>query len=348
MAGKIHTAVVEKEKEMKKEADIQAGKYSSLKNELDKEKAQKDIEIMRKTKKEIDENENNWKAKVSEKENTIVELQTKQDLLQNKLEEYYEKSNKSHEILEKLGGIEKAIIKPVNSSRIGQQGEEYVLQALKTAFPNNTKIFYTKKNQCGDIVFNIENTSKWIMFEVKDVETSNIKNHKQGNDLKKFYEDSETNKLGYKLDAAVLVSLNCIVDPTITNLEPFVKDGKPYMYVDNARTENSDPISLFRAIVGMMKFMIDHCIDNKEENFGMKIEKYMEPTRKMLKLYGAMLQNHNTSGKNLDKMKESLEGLIKDLETDKVKNEGGLKRTNTDALESQPKHFKTEHGLSSS
>ena len=168
-------------------------------------------------------------------------------------------------------------------------------------------------------------------FQVKDVATSSILNHKQGNDLKKFYEDSKTNKLGHQIDAAVLVSLNCIVNPAVPNLTPFVKEGKPYMYVDSAKIDNADPVSLFRAVVGMMKFMIDHCMDNKVENFGVKIDKYIEQTKRSLTIYQKMQKDHTSMGKQLSEMKTCLDGQIRILEKDKEENEGTKKR-NGDAL----------------
>ena len=354
--------LTENEEKFKKNADakvnalqndkqVQAAEISNLRLRLDNEKEMKQIDITRKADEEKLKQESKWAADIAEKKKQIQQLLAQKDADKEKFEKYFLKGNSdmaqsNEKILNTVREIEKVMVKPLNSAQIGQEGEEYVLQALKIAFPNNKRIFQTKQNQCGDIMFNIENTNKWIMFEVKDVEGPNIKNHKQGSDIKKFYTDSKTNKLGYQIDAAVLVSLKCIVDATVPNLTPFVKEGKPYMYVDEVKKDTSDPVSMFRAIVGMMKFMIDHCADNKVENFGVKMNKYIEQTSKSLVLYQRMQKDHNSMGKRLEEMKECLDMHIKLLESDKAENEGTMKRNGAATSEPQPKYPKTEPGFS--
>ena len=39
------------------------------------------------------------------------------------------------------------------SAHIGAAGEDFVLQGLRAAFPQNNRIFPTNSNHCGDIVF---------------------------------------------------------------------------------------------------------------------------------------------------------------------------------------------------
>ena len=324
---------------------VQAEEIMKLRLELENEKKMKKIDINMKTSAEISKQEGTWKALIDEKDNQIRTLQSQKDDQQNKFEKHLMQGNtsmaQSNDILKSVKEIEKTLVKPLNSSQIGQIGEEFVLQALKKAFPNN-RIFLTRSNHCGDIIFEMENTSKRIMFEIKDVDATNIKNHKQGNDIKKFYTDSKSNKSGFQIDAGVLVSLNCIVDPAVPNLTPFVKEGKPYMYVDNGKSENSDPVSLFQAVVGMMKFMIEHCKDNKMENFGVKINEYVEQTNKTLEIYQQMWKDHNTMGNRLKKLKECLDGHIKILESDRTENEKSQKRNGDKLCEPNPKYPKAE------
>ena len=67
------------------------------------------------------------------------------------------------------------------------------------------------------------------------------------------------------------MSLNCIVDPAVPHMEPFVENKMPYMYVNNVK-EHSDPVILLRSVIGMMRFMIKHCSSNNSENFGENID----------------------------------------------------------------------------
>ena len=41
------------------------------------------------------------------------------------------------------------------SAHIGAAGEDFVLQGLRAAFPQNNRIFPTNSNHCGDIVFQV-------------------------------------------------------------------------------------------------------------------------------------------------------------------------------------------------
>ena len=70
-----------------------------------------------------------------------------------------------------------------------------------------------------------------------------------------------------RYDAAVLVSLNTIVDKDAPSLYPLVhKDSNiPYMFIDNAK-QFPDTVSLFRVVVNFMLVMIKHTENGKDPN----------------------------------------------------------------------------------
>ena len=55
------------------------------------------------------------------------------------------------------------------------------------------------------------------------------------------------------------MSLKSPVDGAVPSLSPKVHKPSniPYLYVDNAR-DTADPITLFRAVVSIMVFMVEH------------------------------------------------------------------------------------------
>ena len=118
------------------------------------------------------------------------------------------------------------------------------------------------------------------------------------------------------------------------------------MYVNNARKDNEDPVSLFRAIVGMMNFVINHSKENKEENFGLKIEKYLIQVNKEHKVYQTLLKNHKSNEKNIEQLKERVDEHYKMLMEDKAGIDWGMKRNMVDNPISQPKYPKQEPGSS--
>ena len=71
----------------------------------------------------------------------------------------------------------------------GQLGEEWVVESLQKAFPNNTSIVRTNSNHTGDVIFRVENTDKMIMFEVKDVKKNSIAGLSQGKDMFTIYKN---------------------------------------------------------------------------------------------------------------------------------------------------------------
>ena len=79
--------------------------------------------------------------------------------------------------------------------------------------------------------------------------------------------------ISYRYDAAVLVSLKGPVDLDTDPLFPRVykPTNKAYMFVDNAK-EYADPSTLFRSVVNVMLFMVEHIENNKDpEAMGQKV-----------------------------------------------------------------------------
>ena len=73
-------------------------------------------------------------------------------------------------------------------------GEDWVLAALKNAFPSNSKVALTGAGGCGDIMFGIN--GKRIMFEVKNYASGRtVKGQGKGKELEKFFTDAEQTKL---------------------------------------------------------------------------------------------------------------------------------------------------------
>ena len=94
-----------------------------------------------------------------------------------------------------------------NSAKIGAQGEDFILECLKESFPSDLgyQIYRTKQTGCGDIVFHFQNNQA-IMIEVKDYSNaSNVKSVNKGNEIKKFYTDSISTKLGFKFSGKDLL-----------------------------------------------------------------------------------------------------------------------------------------------
>ena len=98
--------------------------------------------------------------------------------LEQKVESQYKEfgvTEKLSDILSSLGDMNKQIDKmeshftlPKTASQIGEDGEIYVLNCLKAAFPNNTGIVRSGEKNCGDIFFRFENSEDILMVEVKN------------------------------------------------------------------------------------------------------------------------------------------------------------------------------------
>ena len=148
----------------------------------------------------------------------------------------------------------------------GQLGEEWVVESLQKAFPNNTSISRTNTNHTGDIIFRVENTGKMIMFEVKDVKKSSIAGINQGKDMEKFFKDFQS----CGADGAILISLNGPVDPNVSPLTPQWCDSKPYFYVDGVKTQYPDPVCLLKVAAKCRVYWMKTSwnIDRKYSGFG--------------------------------------------------------------------------------
>ena len=88
-----------------------------------------------------------------------------------------------------------------------------------------------------------------------------------------YFFQSHYHMISNRYDAAVLVSLKGPVDLETDPLFPRVHKptNKAYMFVDNAK-ECADPSTLFRSVVNVMLFMVEHIENNKDpEAMGEKV-----------------------------------------------------------------------------
>ena len=154
------------------------------------------------------------KVLILQKETRQLKMQIKQ--LQDKLEqerqskyqaldEERQKNNEDmKEIKPMLLEIKECVKKPEKSQKIGAEGENFVLKWLKVCFPSST-IYRSEQPHCGDIIFHMEDHQKAIMFEVKNIESvKSIRSYNSGYDIKKFFRDSKTSKLGFKIAGKLL------------------------------------------------------------------------------------------------------------------------------------------------
>ena len=103
---------------------------------------------------------------------------------------------------------------------IGGDGEDFVLASLQAAFPNNTGIVKNKEKHSGDVLFRVENTNKFIMFEVKNYQKSSGPISFSGKEMEKFFSDLNNNSSSVEIGGAVLVSLNGPVDVRQETMKP--------------------------------------------------------------------------------------------------------------------------------
>ena len=132
------------------------------------------------------------------------------------------------------------------------------------------------------------------------------------------------------------MSLNCIVDPAVPHMEPFVENKMPYMYVNNVK-EHSDPVILLRSVIGMMRFMIKHCSSNNIDNFGENIKKYMNEINNSLRIYNNIKKNHDAMEKGLSDMRKSLVDNLEEMKNDE-------KKSRDEEYHPTPKKFKANNG----
>jgi len=234
-------------------------------------------------------------------------LQEEKDAIWNRLREGEEENKAILTTLKEIKCQTTPQTKPEGSKNIGLVGEDFVLSGLRAAFPQNERIYKTEKTNCGDIIFQIENTGLNIMFEVKDVKKP-ISSHRD--EVAKFHTDARSKKLGFAFDAAVLVSLNSVVDPAVKDMEPFVRDGVTCLYVDNGHQNLADPLA-FRAVVALIKATVNM---RQETRPSANLKEYMDDVKKMLSLYQKMSKNNKATQGHLEDLKEQLDGSLKKLQ----------------------------------
>eukprot|EP00092_Neocalanus_flemingeri_P021233 GFUD01023007.1.p1 GENE.GFUD01023007.1~~GFUD01023007.1.p1 ORF type:complete len:381 (-),score=98.08 GFUD01023007.1:14-1156(-) len=225
-------------------------------------------------------------------------------------------SDSQNKVLSQIEKLNEQISKPKSPSKIGDIGEEYVLQCLQQAFPNNTSIVRSKEINSGDIFFRIENTDKYIMFEVKNNARSIISGVNNGKDIAKFFHDLHSPSSSIPIHGGVLISLNSPVDLNYPPLVPMFYQGKPYIYIDSMKLQYPDPECLMKVVVHMMTYLIKNCDQLEVESFGSKIENYQQNMIVLMKTYQKLYKNHEAQKRNLEFLKSSLDGLRKVFQDD--------------------------------
>ena len=129
------------------------------------------------------------------------------------------------------------------------------------------------------------------------------------------------------------MSLNCIVDPAFHNMEPFIDNTLPCMYVDNVM-EHSDPVLLLRSVILIMKVIIKHFSKNNSDNFDENLRKYVTEIKNSLRIYGTMKK---AVDKGLSEMKDSLEANLRLMQDDEEKSRD-------DEYHPTPKKFRPNPG----
>jgi len=202
------------------------------------------------------------------------------------------------------------ISKPKTAAKIGEIGEDFVLACLQKAFPNNTSIVRNPENNSGDILFRIETTEKYIMFEIKNYSGGrSVSSANNGRDLAKFFNDFNHPSASLNIFGAVLVSLNGPVDVNVPPLVPQFYNGKPFLFIDCMNQQYPDPECLMKVVVHMMTYLIKNSDQMEVENFGMKIENYQRNMKVLMQAYQRLYKNQETQRKNLEQLKSSLDSL---------------------------------------
>ena len=127
---------------------------------------------------------------------------------------------------------------------------------------------------------------------------------------------------------AILVSLNSPVDPDHPHLMPWIdpENKMPYLYIDNAKS-SADPVTLFRAAISVMKYIIKQCENEAFDTNSEKLQGYILKCTDLLKNYNKLKKSHYAMEGTLNDMKTSIENLLKDLQKDDNKNQAqGEKR----------------------
>merc|ERR1712055_63618 len=99
-----------------------------LKHELERSQKMIEVTVAQKTNEEVARQKGKWNEKIEARDNKIHQLQCEKDNLQAKMQEQFVNDNRSmtqsnEKILNSIKEIEKAMVKPQNSSHIGKRGE---------------------------------------------------------------------------------------------------------------------------------------------------------------------------------------------------------------------------------
>ena len=248
------------------------------------------------------------------------ELQEKNNKLLDQIQSLVEKERLEHsfqmamsesqnKVLTQVEKLNEHILKPKSPSKIGEIGEDFVLECLKSAFPNNTSIVRHAEKHSGDILFRIENSEKYIIFEVKNYANQSISTANHGGEIAKFFRDLNNPSSNVPCHGGVLVSLNSPVDLNFPPLVPKFYLGKPYLYIDNMKQQYPDPECLMKVVVNMMTYLIKNSDHMEVESFGLKIENYQRSMKPLMQVYQRLCRNQETQKKNLDSLKDNLESL---------------------------------------
>ena len=206
---------------------------------------------------------------------------------------------------------------------IGGDGEDFVLASLQAAFPNNTGIVKNKEKHSGDVLFRVENTNKFIMFEVKNYQKSSgaISAVHSGKEIEKFFSDLNNNSSSVEIGGAVLVSLNGPVDVQTSPMKPNFDrtSGKPYLFVDSMRDQFPDPSCLMKVVVHLMTYLIKNSEKLQDDkSFLLKLEEYQRCAGSIVKTHRKLHLNNVTQSKNLTDLKLGIDELNKALLSDNV------------------------------
>ena len=231
----------------------------------------------------------------------IQELMLENHHLQIKLESH-EKSkvlkDDLHELREQISKIELISTNRLKTpGDIGGEGENFVLNCLQEAFPNNSGIVRTEETNCGDIMFRVENSNKILMFEVKNFANRSV----PGRDLDKFFLDLERSQY----HGAILVSLNSPVDINVPQLVPQLHKGKPYVYLDRLK-DSRDPVCMMQVLVSMMTFMMNFASDLEHNSPQLQCNQYARQLEELRKLFDKLSKSNASQGKLLDSIKSKL------------------------------------------
>ena len=231
-----------------------------------------------------------------------------------------QQAGESRHILREIELLKEKVVRPevVTAPKIGEQGEEWVVEALQAAFPTNTSIARTSSPHSGDIVMRLENTGKTIMIEVKALASGAVSGRSGGAEIDKFYRDLRA----CGADGGVLVALSGPVDPATRPLTPLWADSRPCLYVDCLRTQYPDPVCLLRVVVHMMAFLMD--MGQKEgqrEGFHIKVKSYLQTVKILSTTYQKLYKSNEGERRALEQMKSSLDTLQRSMVRDQEASE---------------------------